>query len=52
MKLLGHTSVRTTLLYLHMQRLDKLDIKSPLDTGKINIDRYPGTDFQQTLCIA
>ena len=52
MKLLGHTSIRTTLLYLHMQRLDKLNISSPLDFGKIDIDKYSDINPQKTLCIA
>jgi integrase/recombinase XerD len=52
MKLLGHSSVRTTLLYLHMQRLDKLNIVSPLDTGNIIIEKRSDVTFQKTLCIA
>jgi site-specific recombinase XerD len=36
MKLLGHASIKTTLIYLHMQRLDLLNIISPIDT--IGID--------------
>jgi integrase/recombinase XerD len=52
MKLLGHSSIRTTLLYLHMQRLDKLNISSPLDTSNIDINKYSEVQFQRTLCIA
>lgn len=31
-RLLGHTSLQTTTIYLHLRRLDLLNIKSPLDT--------------------
>ena len=31
-KLLGHTRITTTCIYLHLRRLDLLKIKSPLDT--------------------
>jgi integrase/recombinase XerD len=31
MKLLGHASISSTLIYLHTQRLDLLNIKSPID---------------------
>lgn len=31
-KLLGHTRITTTTIYLHLRRLDLLNIKSPLDT--------------------
>lgn len=31
-RLLGHTSLQTTTIYLHLRRLDLLKIKSPLDT--------------------
>lgn len=31
-KLLGHTRITTTSIYLHLRRLDLLKIKSPLDT--------------------
>jgi site-specific recombinase XerD len=36
MKLLGHASIKTTMIYLHVQRMDLLNIKSPIDT--INMD--------------
>lgn len=35
MNLLGHSNIQTTMVYLHMQALDKLCIKSPIDN--INI---------------
>lgn len=31
-RLLGHTSIATTTIYLHLRRMDLLNIKSPLDT--------------------
>lgn len=31
-KLLGHTNISTTTVYLHLRRFDLLNIKSPLDT--------------------
>lgn len=31
-RLLGHTSLQTTTIYLHLRRMDILNIKSPLDT--------------------
>lgn len=31
-KLLGHTRITTTTIYLHLRRMDLLNIKSPLDT--------------------
>jgi integrase/recombinase XerD len=31
MQLLGHTNVQTTMVYLHMQDLNKLNITSPID---------------------
>jgi site-specific recombinase XerD len=31
MHLLGHVSIYTTMVYLHMQELDKLNITSPID---------------------
>jgi len=31
-KLLGHSNISTTTIYLHMRRLDLINIKSPLDT--------------------
>lgn len=31
-RLLGHTRITTTTIYLHLRRMDLLSIKSPLDT--------------------
>ena len=31
-RLLGHTCINTTTIYLHLRRMDLLNIKSPLDT--------------------
>jgi integrase/recombinase XerD len=30
-RLLGHTRITTTTIYLHLRRMDLLNIKSPLD---------------------
>jgi len=41
MKLLGHSSIHTTMIYLHMQAIDKLNIISPIDSFRFeskNID--------------
>ena len=35
MNLLGHSNIQTTMIYLHMQSLDKLHIKSPIDNMNI-----------------
>ena len=39
MKLLGHSSIKSTMIYLHMQRLDFMKIVSPLDTSSISLDK-------------
>ena len=52
MQLLGHASIKSTVIYLHMQRLDKMDITSPLDSSSISLDKYPDTVPQQLLNIA
>jgi site-specific recombinase XerD len=31
-RLLGHTSIETTTIYLHLRRMDLLNIKSPFDS--------------------
>ena len=36
MNLLGHSNIRTTMVYLHMQDLNKLNIVSPIDSLKSN----------------
>jgi len=36
MQLLGHANIQTTMIYLHMQSLDKLNIQSPIDKCKEN----------------
>ena len=41
MKLLGHRSIQSTMIYLHMQSLDSLELKSPLDIYDISIDKHP-----------
>ena len=37
MNLLGHSNIQTTMVYLHMQSLDKLCIKSPIDNMNISL---------------
>jgi integrase/recombinase XerD len=39
MKLLGHSHIGSTMVYLHMQRLDMLNIVSPLDSSSISVDK-------------
>lgn len=36
MQLLGHSNIQTTMIYLHMQSLDKLNIQSPIDKYKFD----------------
>jgi len=38
MKLLGHSSIQSTLMYLHLQRLDTLKLRSPLDLCDISLN--------------
>jgi integrase/recombinase XerD len=52
MQLLGHSSIRSTLIYLHMQRIDKINIYSPLDTSSISLDIFIENPPQKELCIA
>jgi site-specific recombinase XerD len=34
MKLLGHSNIQTTMVYLHMRRLDLLNLESPIDSPR------------------
>jgi site-specific recombinase XerD len=52
MKLLGHSCISTTIIYLHMQRLDKMNIRSPLDLSSISLEDFIDPIGQQSLCIA
>jgi integrase/recombinase XerD len=52
MNLLGHSSIKSTEIYLHMQRLDKLSISSPLDTGAISLEALPRISEQPLLRMA
>lgn len=52
MKLLGHASIKTTIIYLHMQRLDKMDIYSPLDLSEISLSEFRQESPQLSLCSA
>jgi site-specific recombinase XerD len=38
MHLLGHASIHTTMVYLHMQDLSKLNITSPIDAPELHLD--------------
>lgn len=44
-KLLGHTSVKTTTIYIHVSQSKTLDIKSPLETLE---KKYP--DISGNVC--
>ena len=51
MQLLGHSSIETTMIYLHMQSLDKLNIVSPID--KFKFDKIiDNTKIQKQLFLA
>jgi integrase/recombinase XerD len=54
MKLLGHSNLSSTLIYLHMQRIDLLKIVSPLDSSNISLDGPTSSCFngQYLLSIA
>jgi site-specific recombinase XerD len=47
MHLLGHGSIYTTMVYLHMQDLSKLNITSPIDMRELHQD--DGTEPQKEL---
>lgn len=49
MKLLGHSNIQTTMIYLHMQSLDQLNIKSPIDKYKFNMNDYNLNSQKQLL---
>jgi site-specific recombinase XerD len=49
MRLLGHSSIKTTQIYLHMRRLDDLDIKSPIDAPEMDLERGPSDPDGQFL---
>ena len=50
MHLLGHVSIYSTMVYLHMQDLDKLNIASPIDL--LEPDPNEGTEPQKELFAA
>jgi site-specific recombinase XerD len=50
MHLLGHASICTTMVYLHMQDLDKLNIRSPVDLLEPHANE--GTEAQKELFAA
>ncbi len=39
MRLLGHSSINSTMIYLHAQRFDLLNIKSPIDSIEVDIPK-------------
>jgi integrase/recombinase XerD len=49
MKLLGHASIQSTIIYLHLQRLDTLQLQSPLDQSSITLSDYGYSVKQPTL---
>jgi site-specific recombinase XerD len=38
MQLLGHASITSTLIYLHMQKPESMNLRSPLDLSDISLD--------------
>jgi integrase/recombinase XerD len=52
MKLLGHSSIQSTMTYLHLQKFDSLDVHSPLDLSSITLSDLGYSAKQPTLCIA
>lgn len=50
MQLLGHSNIQTTMIYLHMQSLDKLNIISPID--KCNFPLKEKAAIQPQLLLA
>ncbi len=53
MRLLGHTSVMTTIRYLHLQRLDLLGVRSPIDDPAIDaLGLAPDENGQRLLELA
>jgi hypothetical protein len=45
MHLLGHSHIQTTMVYLHMQSLEKLNLKSPIDSYSLGF--RPGRQSMQ-----
>jgi integrase/recombinase XerD len=41
MRLLGHSSLSSTMVYLHMRSPASLDIRSPIDSPEFDLDRPP-----------
>jgi integrase/recombinase XerD len=52
MKLLGHSSIKSTLTYLHLQKFTTLDLHSPLDLSGISLSDFGYSSKQQILSIA
>ena len=51
MKLLGHSNIQTTMIYLHMRALDQLELVSPIDNYHFSEISH-GTDSQPELFLA
>jgi integrase/recombinase XerD len=49
MQLLGHASITSTLIYLHMQKPESMNIKSPLDLSGISLDSFKPYEGQPEL---
>jgi site-specific recombinase XerD len=52
MQLLGHASISSTLIYLHMQGPNSLKIQSPLDLSGISLVKLQSCRSQPALCSA
>jgi len=52
MKLLGHSSITSTLIYLHLQNFTTLGLHSPLDLSKITLTDFGHSTKQPSLSIA
>jgi integrase/recombinase XerD len=52
MQLLGHSSINSTLIYLHMRSPVSMCVKSPLDLSGICFDEFRPLPRQPELCSA
>ncbi len=44
MRLLGHSSINSTMIYLHMQSTDSLNIDSPIDSFDYDLESYSNNE--------
>jgi len=49
MRLMGHSSLSSTMVYLHMRSPASLDIRSPIDSPEFDLDRPPRSPGGQFL---